>query len=257
MEPLQYLMDAIIERERFEIEVGHQPQNAFFILLEGSFFCQFTGEEHFVAEQGDLVCFPMHSSFTRHIIEPCRIHLIYFTINTGNALDITLPQGKVSFRDKARYHSNYRSFFELRSRTDEMAGCLRNHFVNDFFLQYCMESVPTANAERVLSEPVERVIEYFSNHLNGLVSLEEVSAVAGLSPNGLIRRFRVETGCSPMQYFSHLRLSKARDALVHTTLRIGDIAEMCGYDNIYYFSSAFKKQYGLPPSEVRKAAQQV
>lgn len=39
MEPLQYLMDAIIERERFEIEVGHQPQNAFFILLEGSFFC--------------------------------------------------------------------------------------------------------------------------------------------------------------------------------------------------------------------------
>ena len=171
--------------------------------------------------------------------------------------DVALPQGKVSFRDEARYHSNCRSSFELRTRTDDMAGCLRNHLVNDFFLQYCMESVPAVNAERFLSEQVVQVIEYFSNHLNDPVSLEDVSVVAGLSPNGLIRRFRVETGCSPMQYFSHLRLAKARDALVHTTLRIGDIAEMCGYDNIYYFSSAFKKQYGLPPSEVRKAAQQV
>lgn len=257
MEPLQYLLDETIIREQFEIEVGHQPQNAFFVIYEGSFFCQFTGNEPFVAEAGNLVCFPMHSKFTRHIIEPCRIHLIYFTINNSKLSEVVLPQGKIEYEDMERYHSNCRSFQNLLAKTDELSRCLRNHLVNDFFLQYCMEAAPSIDSSHMISEQVIRVIEYFSNHLNDPISLEDVSSVAGLSPNGLIRRFRVETGYSPMQYFSHLRLVKARDALVHTTLRISDIAEMCGFDNIYYFSSAFKKKYGLPPSEVRKAAQQV
>ena len=49
--------------------------------------------------------------------------------------------------------------------------------------------------------------------------------------------------------------SRAQELLTQGDLPIGEIAEKCGFENVYYFSAAFKKRVGLPPSEYRKRLQ--
>jgi two-component system response regulator YesN len=47
------------------------------------------------------------------------------------------------------------------------------------------------------------------------------------------------------------RIDNAREFLMNTPLKIYEIAEKVGYNDVYYFSHSFKKQTGLTPKEFR------
>ncbi len=47
------------------------------------------------------------------------------------------------------------------------------------------------------------------------------------------------------------RIDKASELLMNTPLKIYEIAEKVGYNDVYYFSHSFKKQTGLTPKEFR------
>jgi AraC-like DNA-binding protein len=49
-----------------------------------------------------------------------------------------------------------------------------------------------------------------------------------------------------------LRMQDATDLILQTDLPIGKISEKLGFSNQLYFSTAYKKQVGITPSEMRK-----
>ena len=251
MEALQYMTDELIWRDEFEIKVGHQPQNAFLILLDGSYFCQFSKQPSFIAQAGDIVCFPLESEFTRYVIEPCHIHLIYFTLNQKHPFCSCLPQGKIITQNPDRLKEDKKMMLDLTNRFDRTADLMRQHIINDIFVQYRFETSSDTYTEATLSEEVSRVIDYMIDHIASEITLEELASVAGLSQNGLIKRFHRETGSTPFSYLSHLRVTRSRNLLLSTSLPISQIASLCGFDNIYYFSNTFKKRLGFSPSTFR------
>ena len=97
MDALLYKTDCLLIREEFEIVSGHQPQNALMMIQEGSFSCTFSGGCTFLAGPGDFLFFPMKCSFVRHVTEPCKFHLIYFTLTEEHPLCSRLPAGKGSY----------------------------------------------------------------------------------------------------------------------------------------------------------------
>ena len=86
---------------------------------------------------------------------------------------------------------------------------------------------------------------------NRKVTLADVSKVAVLSPSALTRRFRNETGYSPIDYFNRLKMLLSFHDVIKTNLSIGEISQKYGFDNIYYFSNAFKRFYGMSPTKKR------
>ena len=75
-----------------------------------------------------------------------------------------------------------------------------------------------------------------------------------MSAATLARHFSQETGTTPMDYLRRLRLRNACRDLLQTRDSVGEIAARWGYENIYYFSNAFKRMYGCAPSEYRRNA---
>jgi len=71
-------------------------------------------------------------------------------------------------------------------------------------------------------------------------------AFASLST--LLRKFRLDTGMSPYGYIKTRRLEEARRLIEAGTHPVGDVAALVGYENLAAFSTAFKKQFGKPPS---------
>ena len=59
---------------------------------------------------------------------------------------------------------------------------------------------------------------------------------------------------SPRDYQLMVRLSKAKELLCETTLRIGKIAERVGFECPYYFGRIFKAKTGMTPGEYRQAS---
>ena len=52
---------------------------------------------------------------------------------------------------------------------------------------------------------------------------------------------------SPRQYVTKMKIDYAKELLMINRYNISEIAELCGFENVYYFSNVFKKQVGISP----------
>jgi two-component system response regulator YesN len=86
------------------------------------------------------------------------------------------------------------------------------------------------------------------------LSLDIVADIVGLSPGYLARLFKLVAGQSFGDYLNGVRLSKARELLTGTGMSAQAIGERVGIYSAPYFSTLFKKSYGLSPSRYRERA---
>ena len=82
--------------------------------------------------------------------------------------------------------------------------------------------------------------------------LTTLAAALRVSVRHLERRFLADVGLSPRDYRQRLRLARARWMIEHSGRTITAIGHECGFDDSAYFSRAFRKQFGLSPSALRR-----
>ena len=58
---------------------------------------------------------------------------------------------------------------------------------------------------------------------------------------------------TPSNYIALLRIQKAKEMLSNTELPIKEVAAACGFEDAYYFSNFFKKQFGISPTSFRRS----
>ena len=93
--------------------------------------------------------------------------------------------------------------------------------------------------------------EYVQASLEQPVTLEQLAAVACLSPHHFCRVFRQATGLSPHQYVTGQRLDRARHLLQHSALPIAQVARAVGYHSASHFARLFKRYTGVLPTALR------
>ena len=82
-------------------------------------------------------------------------------------------------------------------------------------------------------------------------NLNEIISGIGLSESQLIRKFKNAYGCTPYAYLLDCRLNMAKSLLLNTSAKIADVSQRTGFSNPYYFSSLFKKKFGVSPASYR------
>ncbi|WP_256352995.1 MULTISPECIES: helix-turn-helix domain-containing protein [unclassified Pseudomonas] len=95
-------------------------------------------------------------------------------------------------------------------------------------------------------------IEYMGARLDRNFSLSSLAMAAGMSDFHFSRLFRRATGWSPSQYFIQMRMRKARQLLLESTLSIVDIALEVGYGSPSHFAQVFRRHTGATPREYRQ-----
>lgn len=99
---------------------------------------------------------------------------------------------------------------------------------------------------------VEQIVNYFEDHYNEKISLDQIAENMYLSPFYISRIFKSETGDTPIRHLINIRLEKAKELLEGGYEgSIQEIAALVGYDDAYHFSKLFKKRYGISPSRTR------
>jgi len=82
-------------------------------------------------------------------------------------------------------------------------------------------------------------------------SVQEISAVVGLSPRQLERLFEKYVSTSPSRYYLKLRLNRARAMLQQTSKPILEIAVACGFESASHFSRCYRVVHGHRPRDER------
>jgi AraC family transcriptional regulator len=117
---------------------------------------------------------------------------------------------------------------------------------------------PIGRAERrVLALPhsiLTRVREKIEANLDTVLSLACLAEESGYSRAHFLRMFREATGSTPHQYVLSLRLSRARDSLKESAIRIIDIAVSCGFSSQSHMTTVFRRRLEMTPGEFRRKA---
>ena len=105
--------------------------------------------------------------------------------------------------------------------------------------------------ERLCSYAVE-AIKYIKENYSNDISLSDISRQLEISDSYLSRLFKRDTGYNVMTYLNNYRIYKATVLLDDYHLKVYEVAEKVGYNDINYFSSIFKKVTGISPSKYQK-----
>ena len=112
-------------------------------------------------------------------------------------------------------------------------------------------TVPTGSDQYRRTHPA---IAHVTTHFDRKITLHDVAVLCRLSPTQFCRVFRQEQGVTFCQHLLHYRLERACEGLAHSRALAKEVAYAVGFNDLSYFTWAFKRQLGLTPSEYRAAA---
>ena len=96
---------------------------------------------------------------------------------------------------------------------------------------------------------IKPAIEYVEeNFLANKISVPFLADRCGISEAYLKKLFIKKFGMSPIKYIIRLKINHACDLLRSKQYSITQVSELCGYENVYYFSHQFKEYVGTSPS---------
>ena len=114
----------------------------------------------------------------------------------------------------------------------------------------------TLKAKRITykEHAIANVQKYIQNHVDERLTLNEVAAVFGLSPNYLSVLFKKTCGTGFSEYITQMKISRAKTMLLEQDLKVYEVADQLGFESAFYFSKVFKKVVGMSPREFAQQA---
>ena len=87
------------------------------------------------------------------------------------------------------------------------------------------------------------------------ISVEELAEKLNVSHSSLQRKLKGLTGLSPVEFIRTVKLKKAAELLASGKYRVNEVCYAIGFNKPAYFSSCFKKQFGVLPKDYVKGKQ--
>ena len=235
--------------------VHYHPNFEVYYLCNGS--CRyFIESKTYTLSAGDIV-----------VIPPGAIHKVIYESNTHSRLLFNcsadyIPASVFKYVDTLAYfpHSPetatrvetlYKHLRQTIEQPDEFSQDSIRCYVMQLFLtmaRNCVtEQLPTGGSF------VESALAYIRNNYTSRLTLAETAKHCAVSPEHLSRVFKKETGFGFNEYLNILRLKKAEAILKSgSKISISQVSLLCGFNDSNYFSTLYKKNYGIPPSKVKQ-----
>lgn len=128
---------------------------------------------------------------------------------------------------------------------------------NALLLDLLVRLFDSIYSRRKYCAAVEQCIAYMEEHFADDMTLEELGERFGYSRLHLLRLFKKDTGATPHDFLTALRLNHAKHLLIYTEQSLPEIAAACGFGSDAHFKTLFKKKIGFTPGHYRKNARKL
>ena len=222
------------------------------LILEGSMSVTIAGREHIVPAGSAVVIPPGDSRLAAGNGTSCR--KLYF-IPSGNMFESGIHRlmfdrfSMIRDFDTPHFRTMYGELFRL---ADEKApeSIARYSSLSYELVMYTANLLSRAAMPQQLSD----CLDFIRGHIAEKLSLDRLAAVAHVNKTALKELFARYLKESPGRYITGTRLNYAKTLLEDSSFSVKMIADLCGYESPFYFSNAFRKEFGVSPREYRKTA---
>ncbi len=121
-------------------------------------------------------------------------------------------------------------------------------------LKYVSEYIIHSEIVKRRSLPwADRVEACMNSNLSRRISVSELARETGFSASFIQHRFKEDYGVSPAKYMIGIKMKSAHKMLSDGA-SVKETAETLGFHDQFHFSKAFKRHFGVPPSEIRNSS---
>jgi AraC family transcriptional regulator len=99
------------------------------------------------------------------------------------------------------------------------------------------------------SHRMAHVVNFVKENLHANITIKELADKACMSESAFFRSFKNQFGLTPVEFINQERIHKAKQLLRENALSVTEIGFACGFNNMSYFISQFKKQVALTPKK--------
>ena len=202
---------------------------------------------------GIIYLFPQNKKFELLLSESTKVDHTFFDFFTLPAISMQAPIA-INPCNSAFIASATRILFEIAEQYQTYPSMQRNaytklvesYLLNLLFLIDKESGINTINDSRI-----NIALEYIHKNYNQEITLSQLTEITNLEKNYLIRLFKQYMNCTPFQYITKYRFNIAL-SLIKRDYSFGEVALQVGYSDIASFSHAFKRIYGISPSEIKR-----
>ena len=188
---------------------------------------------------GDIAFFPADLSYT---IRAGYEHLLIVHFRSPDEL----PRGFVKFtpKDPAYFEQRFRNLYRAWTKKD--VGYEYECRAILYRILCAIERESAAAQPPAASDRIADAEEYIHTNLTEhTLCVEDLARLCGMSDTYFRRLFVARFGMTPLKYILELRLARSMELLQAGYHTVEEISYMCGFNNISYFCTFFKKKTGL------------
>ncbi|MBQ6315655.1 MAG: response regulator [Mogibacterium sp.] len=170
--------------------------------------------------------------------------------NISPATKVVMISGfaEFSYAQEAVQHHAY-DYLLKPIKEEELGRILSNISSESGDDQDVSANTETSAPERM----IDSVISDIRNHYTEDIQLTTLASKYSVSIARLSTEIKKKIGMTFSDYVTQLRIQRAKELLSDESMSVGEIAEIVGYNDYFYFIKVFKKVQGISPSKYRKS----
>lgn len=269
----------ITELHDMTTRVEQQPGLTVHVFLEGTTDARLggvpleLGRQTGQAVKGVITARAEPDLFERHAHEGDHVRKVNVTLTSAWLADsafATAEEYEIVSRFASSHHSRFSwtppasviSIAEQMLHPPATSGLMRNLYLESRALDLVAEAFGALTRQSEVDrftrlKPFDRrrlrlIEDYLAEHGHEVTSLDELARIGGVSASTLRRLFQGAYGTTVFDHLRSLGLERARLALEREGISVSEAAFLAGYTNPANFATAFKRRFGLTPTDVRR-----
>lgn len=177
------------------------------------------------------------------------------TTEQTNHIPVLMLTARAGLEDRLRgWEAGADEYLEKPMEKAELLARLDNLLQNRRLLQekFQRNILPAPGPPAVENAFLKQALEIIEAEMGE--EAFDINQLAGrlfLSRSQMHRKITALTGLSPSDLIRQLRLKKGKALLLATDLSISEVAYQCGFRTAVYFTQAFRKEFGMSPTEFK------
>lgn len=209
-------------------------------------------EASYQASQGDFMfinCYEPHSYESLESSDCLWLHFDGPMASAYCQLILDNQEPLIQLSEPLLLVQKLQQVYEMFHKKTPLIEAMFSKLISDMLTILLIEGINGNQAP--YTNRLDNVIRHIHDHFSDAIRVDDLSAIAMMSPYHFIRVFKKETGYTPHEYLLQTRIQSAKYRLKSSQNPIKDICFDAGFSSESAFSTAFKRVTGMTPMGYR------